>query len=111
METPEKTQLLIEVDKKLDILISGYENDKIANREFKRETREAINELGKDTKAERSKIFERLNKIEEWKAGMMVDQKTISSVKDSIVKWVIGSMLTLIGSSTIIISILLKGGA
>ena len=83
MPSAEESRLILNMDKKLDILISKVEIEIDANKGFKT-----------DVKAEVSQIQDRIRVIELWKSKMEVNQDDFKLVKQSIIRWVVSGMLT-----------------
>ena len=83
MSPEEESRLIVEMDKKLDVLINSVNKEVKSNDEFKAEVR-------KTTDSTQT----RLREIEIWKSKMEVSQDDFKTIKVSIIRWVISGMLT-----------------
>lgn len=75
--------MIIEIDKKLGILISRFDQEIKSNDEFKAEVRSTID----DTQT-------RLREVEIWKSKTEVKQEDEKFVKQTVIKWVVANILT-----------------
>ena len=97
MQERSDTRLIIEIDKKLGILIHAVESESKINAEFKAET-----------KIDLTALQDRVRMIELWKSGAEINQEDFKQVKNSIIRWLVGTMLTMSVSGGLLIMYLSK---
>ena len=98
MTNEEESKLLIEMDKKIDVLINNLRLESKSNDEFKAEVR-------KTTDSTQT----RLRSIEIWKSVTEVEQENTKFIKRTIIRWVIANMLTSAASIVGLVFLLTKG--
>lgn len=83
MPASEENKLIIKIDKNLQVLISRFDQEIKSNDEFKAEIKSTID----NTQT-------RLRDIEIWKSKTEVKQEDEQFIRRSVIKWVVGNILT-----------------
>lgn len=94
----EDRNLIIEIDKKLGILINDVNREMKSNDEFKVEIKKTIDSTQT-----------RLREIEIWKSKTEVAQEDNKFIKQTIIRWVVANMLTSIATVAGMIYLFTKG--
>ncbi len=84
---------LVDIDKKLSVLIEGFEREM---------------ELNKEYRSEHKDLERRVRDTENWINMTKRDHTDFAQVRNSIIKWVVGSMLGISAVGTAVITTLLK---
>ena len=88
MKDNEESKLIIEIDRKLAVLINSVSQEVKSNDEFKFEMKKTIDSTQS-----------RLREIEIWKSKTEVNQEDDKFLKQTVIRWVVAGMLTSIGSA------------
>lgn len=91
----ERERLIISMDKKIDVLIAKFDAETKSNATHRTEIKDSM-----------SSMQDRVRVIELWKSKMEVNQDDFKMVKHSIIRWVVGGMLTTLVAATAAIKLL-----